>query len=251
MLYTVKEVSELAHVTIKTLHHYHKIGLLLPREVSEAGYRMYGQWELERLQEILFYKELDFSLEQIGELLAENVDRTAILAEQHRLMQSRQKRLTQLIITLEASLAAAKNGGTMNQADMFKGFGSEAEWREALEAQNQHLKENYGYDLAEQPIDVPKMNEQAAEAVRFMKGAAACLREGRRHDGPEVAQLIAEHLAFLQAHGHAIQPDDYAAQSRFFLGDDFHRSMLEAQQVGLAYYLCLAAEAYAAGSGSN
>jgi DNA-binding transcriptional MerR regulator len=61
MLYTVKEVSDLSGVTIKTLHHYHKIGLLKPREISEAGYRLYGERELERLQEILFYRELELS----------------------------------------------------------------------------------------------------------------------------------------------------------------------------------------------
>lgn len=57
MLYTLKEVSELSGVTIKTLHHYHKIGLLAPCEISEAGYRLYGTKELERLQQILFYRK--------------------------------------------------------------------------------------------------------------------------------------------------------------------------------------------------
>jgi DNA-binding transcriptional MerR regulator len=57
MLYTVNEVA-----TVKTLHHYHKIGLLEPCDISDAGYRLYGNEELERLQQILFYRELDFSL---------------------------------------------------------------------------------------------------------------------------------------------------------------------------------------------
>lgn len=64
--YTVTEVARLAGVTVKALHHYHKIGLLKPCKVTEAGYRLYGTKELERLQQILFYRELDFSLEQIG-----------------------------------------------------------------------------------------------------------------------------------------------------------------------------------------
>ncbi|WP_420830634.1 MerR family transcriptional regulator [Cohnella algarum] len=64
MLYTVKEVSSLSGVTIKALHYYHKIGLLPPREISDAGYRLCGAEELKRLQHILFYRELDFSLEK-------------------------------------------------------------------------------------------------------------------------------------------------------------------------------------------
>ncbi|WP_229106613.1 MerR family transcriptional regulator [Paenibacillus sp. 1001270B_150601_E10] len=63
MLYTVHEVAKLSGTTIKTLYHYQKIGLLLSAIVMENGYRYYGVHELERLQQILFYRELDVSLE--------------------------------------------------------------------------------------------------------------------------------------------------------------------------------------------
>ncbi len=79
MRLTVKELADLANVTVKTLHHYHKIGLLIPNEISEAGYRYYGQAELERLQQILFFRELDFSLEDIARALSGNADRSRIL----------------------------------------------------------------------------------------------------------------------------------------------------------------------------
>ena len=65
MLYMVKEIAKLTGVTVKTLHYYHKIGLLEPSEISEAGYRLYRVRDLERLQQILFYRELDFSLKDI------------------------------------------------------------------------------------------------------------------------------------------------------------------------------------------
>lgn len=65
MFFSVKEMAELSHITVKTLHHYHKIGLLLPAKITEAGYRLYSMEELERLQAILFYRELDFPLLKI------------------------------------------------------------------------------------------------------------------------------------------------------------------------------------------
>ena len=65
MSYTVHEVAKLSGVTIKTLYHYHKIGLLMPESIAENSYRYYGEKELKRLQQILFYRELDFSLENI------------------------------------------------------------------------------------------------------------------------------------------------------------------------------------------
>lgn len=104
VLYSVKEVSELSHVTIKTLHHYHKIGLLLPDKVSDAGYRMYGRKELERLQEILFYKELDFSLDQIKKMMAHHSDRLSILSQQEKLLLDRQHRLDTIVQTLRKSI---------------------------------------------------------------------------------------------------------------------------------------------------
>lgn len=107
MLYTVKEVSELSGVTIKTLHHYHKIGLLVPSEISEAGYRLYGTKELERLQQILFYRELDFPLQKIRELLDGEPERELILQEQERLLLARQKRLEKIMGTLLAIAAEA------------------------------------------------------------------------------------------------------------------------------------------------
>lgn len=73
----VKELSHIANVTIKTLYHYHKIGLLVPKEISEAGYRHYVADELKRLQEILFYKELDIPLSEIKTLLDEDAERTS------------------------------------------------------------------------------------------------------------------------------------------------------------------------------
>lgn len=104
MLYTVKEVSELSGVTIKTLHHYHKIGLLQPAEISDAGYRLYGAAELELLQQIRFYREMDFPLEQIKELMEETPDRLSILTEQEKLLLARWNRLERVLQTLRQSI---------------------------------------------------------------------------------------------------------------------------------------------------
>ena len=75
-MYHIKEAAQLSGVYVKTLHHYDKIGLLVPLK-SENGYRTYSQEDLERLQVILYYKYLGFSLEKIAELLKE--ERTDLL----------------------------------------------------------------------------------------------------------------------------------------------------------------------------
>ncbi|WP_079908487.1 MerR family transcriptional regulator [Paenibacillus sp. 32352] len=247
MLYTVKEVSALSNVTVKTLHHYHRIGLLVPCEISSAGYRLYGREELERLQHILFYKELDFPLETIKALLDKETERTAMLAEQEKLLLARKQRLDTILHTLRTTIQSKKKGEPMNSQDLFKGFESEDAWKEALSEQNQHLKETYNVDILETAsVDVQEMNEQAAEAAAFMNEVAQSLRDGLKHSDDKMKQLLHSHLTFMNEHGHAVSPADFAAQTRFFLQDDFHLRMLEDQQTGLAYYLAAAAESLAA-----
>ncbi|QTH43228.1 MerR family transcriptional regulator [Cohnella sp. LGH] len=247
MLYTVKEVSELSGVTIKTLHHYHKIGLLFPGKISEAGYRMYGSKELERLQEILFYKELDFPLDQIKEIMEQRADRLSLLSQQEELLLSRKYRLDNIVQTLRKSISCAKEGETMDSMEMFKGFQNEEEWNEALAEQNQHLQITYGMESLEvAPTDVQKLNEQAVEAMTFMNNMAGSLRDGIKHNDERIDNLLRNHLEFMNEHGNQITAHDFAAQTRFFLSDDFHLKMLESQQTGLAYYLSAAADSFSA-----
>ena len=92
-MFTVNEVANIAHTTVKTLHYYHKIGLLIPEHTTDAGYRLYGEKDLERLQQILFYKELDFTLKEIKELLDEKNNRDNILIEQKYLLEQKIERL--------------------------------------------------------------------------------------------------------------------------------------------------------------
>lgn len=244
MAYTVHEVAKLAGVTIKTLYHYQKIGLLIPEQVAENGYRYYGDKELERLQQILLYRELDFSLEQIKIALENEPNRLRCLHEQHSLLKARQQRLAGIVSTLEQTLSLAKKGESMTAEKMFQGLNQE-EWKKALAPQNEHLQEKYGFKLDTINMNVEKMNESANEAAEFISLMAASLRNGVRTDDESVVSAIQKHIAFLKR---SIDIDEkgFAAQSRFFLSDDFHRSMLEGQQTGLSYYLCIAAENLAA-----
>lgn len=95
---TVKDVCNLARVTARTLHYYDEIGLLRPCSVTSANYRLYGNEELERLQQILFFRELDFSLDEIKRILdSPDFDRDEALRKQENLLILKCKRLNNLI----------------------------------------------------------------------------------------------------------------------------------------------------------
>ena len=95
---TVKEVSHLTGVSVRTLHHYDAIGLLPPTRVTEAGYRLYDDRALGRLQTILLFRELQFPLKEIKEILdSPNFDPRSALTQQIRLLELQRKHLDDLI----------------------------------------------------------------------------------------------------------------------------------------------------------
>ena len=120
--YTVKAVAELAGVSVRTLHHYDEIGLLKPAGHSAAGYRLYAERDLERLQQVLFFKELGFDLKEIKRVLGDpNFDRKRALTEHRKLLLERQERVRRLIASVDRTLKAIQRGKPMN-AQMFDGF---------------------------------------------------------------------------------------------------------------------------------
>lgn len=245
MLYTVKEVAELAGVTIKALHHYHKIGLLQPREITDAGYRLYGQNELELLQQILFYRELDFSLDDIKKALENEPTRIECLVKQQELIFARKQRLDCLLKSINESIILGKKGEIMDKSAMFQGFNKE-EWKDVLLEQSEYLKNKYGYDMPEvQDSHVDNMNEQAKESQQFIGLIRDALKNGWKANDERLQAILKNHITFLNNYGHNIDAKSFAAQTRFFIDDDFHRSMLENQLIGLSYYLCIAADIYA------
>lgn len=243
MAYTVQEVANLSGATVKTLYHYQKVGLLFPNSIGQNGYRYYTDKELERLQQIMFYRELDFSLGQIKIALENEPNRLICLEQQRILLIERKERLTAILNTLDETISHAQKGVAMSAEKMFSGFDKE-KWGEALQEQNDHLQKEYGYSIPANEIDVAAMNEKAEEATRFMTFMAQSLRDGVAAHTDTVQAAIREHITFLQR-DMEIDAASFAAQSHFFLSDDFHRSMMESQQVGLSYYICVAADYFA------
>ncbi len=120
---TVSEVSELAGVTVRTLHHYDEIGLLRSSGRSDAGYRLYGHEDLERLQEILVWRQLGFSLHEIRELVGDpDHDRVAALRRQRALVERELERLGATAVALDEALAAAERGIQQQETTMFNDF---------------------------------------------------------------------------------------------------------------------------------
>jgi DNA-binding transcriptional MerR regulator len=124
MGYSVGEVARLTGVTVRTLHHYDEIGLLSPGERTAAGYRRYSESDLERLQQILGYRELGFPLEEIATILADPAaDAIGHLRRQHALLLERIERLRKMADAIEFMMEAQQMGIQLTAEERFEVFG--------------------------------------------------------------------------------------------------------------------------------
>lgn len=134
MNYTIKKLATLAGVSVRTLHFYDEIGLLTPSFVHENGYRYYGEKELRKLQQILFFRELAFPLEQIKEMMnSSHYDEKKALEDQKALLLLKQRKIERLLETIDKTL---KGGEKMNNDDLFGSFSDDDINRVKAEVKN-------------------------------------------------------------------------------------------------------------------
>lgn len=142
-MYTVKQLSTLAGISPRTLHYYDQIGLLKPTTYEDNGYRRYGEQAVYRLQQILFYRELGFRLEEIKEIVSRpNFNLLHALEQHKKALRGRQDRLTHLIETVEQTILHLKGSIEMNDKKMFEPF-NEAQQKEYEEEAADRWPEPY------------------------------------------------------------------------------------------------------------
>ena len=135
-MFTVKQLSKLAGVTPRTLHHYDDIGLLKPSRIGDNGYRYYGEEALLKLQQILFYRELDFPLDDIKKIMGRrDFDVLGALQSHKDALQKQVTRLNRLLGTVDNTINHLKGKNIMSDNSFFEGFNEEEQEKYALEAE--------------------------------------------------------------------------------------------------------------------
>ncbi|MFC4778829.1 MerR family transcriptional regulator [Paenibacillus sp. GCM10023252] len=143
-MYRINEVAKLAGVSVRTLHHYDSIGLLEPAEVKDNGYRLYSDEDLSKLQHILFFKELDFPLTRIKEIVSDpGFDQKRALHSHKELLLEKLRRLERIIQSVDLTLTSLEGGTTMDNKDKFEPFDMKR-IEEHQQKYEQETKEKYG-----------------------------------------------------------------------------------------------------------
>lgn len=123
MKMTVKEVADLVGISVRTLHHYNDINLLNPTTISESGYRLYSEDNLDRLQQILFFKELDFPLKKIKKILNDpSFNQQEALDMHKKMLLNRRNRIDKMIQTIDQTSQHMKGEIQMTKEEKFIGF---------------------------------------------------------------------------------------------------------------------------------
>lgn len=176
-MYTVKQLSDLAHVSVRTLHYYDEIGLLAPSQVGANGYRYYDNDSLLRLQQILFYRELDFDLTQIGAILDDpNFDYVTALRSHRALLRDKQRRLDELISTVDSTIMHIVGEVEMSDKQLFEPFTEEEQKHYERLARleygptvvNESIKRWNSYSKAQQEAILKEGGEIYAEIAKLM-----------------------------------------------------------------------------------
>jgi DNA-binding transcriptional MerR regulator len=191
MEYTVKQLSDLAGVTPRTLHYYHEIDLLVPSRVGVNGYRYYRGAELFRLQQILFLREMGLRLEEIGQILDHpDYDPITSLQEHRRALAKQIERLELLISTIDKTITRYRGGAEMAAKEIFRGLTKEEQEQYRREATERWGEEEViaSYTLWESYMDQQKQ-EIMDEGNAIYAGLAESIPLGVDH--PETQALIA------------------------------------------------------------
>lgn len=209
MEYTVQKLANLAGISSRTLRYYDSIGLLKPSRVTASGYRIYGEAEVDALQQILFYRELGMELSQISTILqTPSFDRLAALKQHRKALLQRQQHLNLLINTVEKTIANEEGKISMSDTEKFEGF-KRAEIEENEYRYGRELREKYG-DAAidESNAKRVRMSEQEYNAMKDLEGklldalkqAVSAGEDPKGESGREIARMHQSWLCYTWPH---------------------------------------------------
>ena len=242
--YTVQQLANMAGVSARTLHHYDHIGLLKPSARTAAGYRLYGEKDLLRLQQILFFKELDFPLSDIQSILDQpDFEQLQALEHHRQTLLERARRLTRLLQTIDKTILRLTEGNMeMTDAELYEGFTPEQ-----IERYQREVHERYDPALVlESERRVRRMSKEQWQAVKKdgedITRLMADLMERTPGDA-DVQKAIARHHAHIEQF-YPAPAEVYRGLGQLYVEHQEFRAYYDKYRPGLAGFMQAAMEYY-------
>lgn len=239
----IKEFAKLTGVSVRTLHYYDEIGLLKPAFVdAQNGYRFYDENSLLRMQEILFYRELDFPLKSILEILSSpDYDKQKALAEQRKLLELKKERLERIIDALDG---ATKGKVTMTAFDNSdyetarKQYEVEAKqrWGET-DAYKEHQEKTADYSK-------DKWQEVNEGLMTIFAKFAECMKNGHTADSDDVQALVKELQNYITENYYTCTKEILAGLGLMYVADERFKTNIDKNGNGTTEFVSKAIEIY-------
>ena len=252
MSYTVGVVARLSGVTVRTLHHYDEIGLLKPSGRSDAGYRRYGEADLDRLQRILFYRELGFGLDQIKTVMTDgDADSAGHLRRQHAMLRDRIGRLERMVAAIEKAMEARTMGINLTPEERFEVFGDHDPDEYATEVE-ERWGDGDAYRESQRRVarytkaDWERIKAQGHAAIEQVVGA---MRAGKPSDSADAMAGAEAHRRQIDEAFYPLSYEGHVGLAEMYLADPRFTATYEKVAQGLAQYLHDAIKANAASHG--
>ena len=239
----INEFAKLVSVSVRTLHYYDEIGLLKPAFVDEQnGYRFYDEISLERMQEILFYRELDFELKSIRDILSSpDYDKQKALAEQRKLLILKKERLERMIAALDS---AEKGTITMTAFD-------NSDYETARNRYEAEAKRRWGEtatykEHAEKTASYSKDQWQAVTdgLMTVLAKFSACMKDGHTSDSDEAQALVKELQNYITENYYTCTDEILAGLGQMYLADERFKNNIDKHTPGTAAFVSAAIVTY-------
>jgi DNA-binding transcriptional MerR regulator len=242
MEYTVQKLGKLAGVSTRTLRYYDEIGILKPARINSSGYRIYGQQEVDRLQQILFYRELGVSLEDIQKIVKDpSFDGASALKGHREKLLEKRVQLDLLIANVEKTIKHSEGRISMSNKEKFEGF------KKKMIADNEkqygnEAREKYGNESVDQSN--AKLMNMTEEQYKKVTGLEKQVRETLAQAfatgdpaGPlaqKAAQLHKEWLCYFWTH---YSKEAHAGLAQMYVDDERFKANYDKEQPGTAEFL--------------
>ncbi|XKH50555.1 TipAS antibiotic-recognition domain-containing protein [Chryseomicrobium palamuruense] len=239
---TIKQLADISGVTTRTLRHYDAIGLLKPATVSEVGYRLYSNFEVDRLQQILFFRELEFPLQVIAELVnSPEFDDLSTFEGHRELLLKKQQRIAEVLETLDKTIEVKRGGTSMTNGEKFTGLK-----KSLLEDNEQHygeeIREKYGDELVDASnAKVMGLSEESFAEMQAVeqKIFETLKRAASNHnvESEDAKELVALHKSWLSYTWPQYTADAHKGLAEMYVADERFASYYNQHAPGAAEFL--------------
>ena len=228
----IKEFAEFTGVSVRTLHYYNEIGLLMPALVDEhTGYRFYDENSLIRMQEILFYRELDFSLKSISDILSSpDYDKEMALAQQKKLLILKKERLERLISAIDS---------TTKGVNVLKAFDNKDFQRYKAEAQEKWGKTDAYKEHTEKTKDYSgsKWNSLAADMDAILDEFTLCIKNSAQPQDAESQALVKKLQTHITENYYTCTDEILAGLGQMYVCDERFKNNIDKHGDGTAVFI--------------